>query len=48
MNEDIKNFSIKVGVAVVAILVIYYFASPYQSCMREWDSAIICGEFHSW
>ena len=32
----------------VAVLIFYYVASPYQSCMRAGFDTLTCGEQSSW
>lgn len=51
MNENTKNFIIKVVVSVVAVLVLYFTASPYQSCLRNKNGSnveFVCAKYHSW
>ena len=35
MDNNIKNFLIKTSVIVGLLVIFYFFASPYQNCLRE-------------
>lgn len=38
-----------IGVVAVILIVFYYFASPYENCVRDGLlSGIGCGKYHSW
>jgi hypothetical protein len=50
MTEDTKQFIIKVLVAGVVIVALYFVFSPYQTCMRDTDGDYLsfCTQNTSW
>ena len=48
MTEDTKQFIIKVLVAGVVIVVLYFVFSPYQNCVRIGDAKAACMINTSW
>jgi len=44
MDKNLKN-----ALIIIAVLVgVYYFISPYENCMRDYDNEIYCGHNMGW
>ena len=48
MEEKDKKNLIKIGIAIVIVLALYYVFSPYQNCMRAEDFSSWCTQATQW
>lgn len=48
MEPWLKQFVVKTAVLVVTAIVLYYFFSPYEKCVREYGFVGTCADYTHW